>query len=91
MANAITARTTAWGKILPRSYQLVHDGWRLDVWQFSGVPESWWYWSAIRNGNYVGHGSQYETSDAACDAALKFANLTHSNVEEDCILLYGPS
>ena len=90
MANAITTRTAEWQKFLPRSYQLVLDGWRLDVWQFSGAPDSWWYWSAIRNGNYAGHGSQYETSAAACEAAQKFANLTHSNVE-DSIFLYGPS
>jgi hypothetical protein len=90
VANAITARTAEWQKLLPRSYQLVLDGWRLDVWQFSGEPDSWWYWSAMHNGNYAGHGSQYETSDAACEAAQEFANLAHSNVE-DSIFLYGPS
>ncbi len=90
MANAITARTTEWEKLLPKRYQLVHDGWRLDVWQFSGVPESWWYWSAMCDGNYAGHGSQYETSDGACKAALQFANLNHSDVE-DGVFLYGPS
>jgi hypothetical protein len=90
MATTVTVRMVEWEKLLPRSYQLVRDGWRLDVWQFSGASDSWWYWSAIRNGNYAGHGSQYETSDGACEAALKFANLTPSNVE-DCILLYGPS
>ena len=89
MANAIMARTAEWQKLLPRSYQLVLDGWRLDVWQFSGAPDNGWYWSAIRNGNYAGHGSQYETSDAACEAAQKFANLAHSNVE-DSIFLYDP-
>jgi hypothetical protein len=90
MANAMMVRMAEWEKLLPRSYQLVHDGWRLDVWQFSGAPDSWWYWSAIRGGNYAGHGSQYETSDRACEAALKFANLTPSNVE-DYTFLYGPS
>ncbi len=90
MGNPITATTTEWEKLFPGSYELVHDGWQLDVWQFSGAPESWWYWSATRDGNYAGHGSQYETSDDACEAALKFANLTHSNVE-DSIFLYGPS
>ncbi len=90
MANAITARTAEWQKLLPGSYQLVLDGWRLDVWQFSDAPDSWWYWSAMRNGNYVSHGSQYETSDEACEDAQKFANLAHSNVE-DSIFLYGPS
>ena len=90
MATTVTVRMAEWEKLLPRSYQLVRDGWRLDVWQFSGAPDSWWYCSAIRNGNYAGHGSQYETSDGACEAALKFANLTPSNVE-DGIFLYGPS
>ena len=90
MATTITARMAEWEKLLPRSYHLVHDGWRFDVWQFSGAPDGWWYWSATRDGNYAGHGSQYETSDGACEAALKFANLTHPNVE-DCIFLYGPS
>jgi hypothetical protein len=90
MASAVTVRMAEWEKLLPGSYRLVHSGWRLDVWQFSGAADSWWYWSAIRNGNYAGHGSQYETSDAACEAAQKFANLNHSNVE-DCISLCGPS
>jgi hypothetical protein len=90
MANAVTVKMAELEKLLPRSYRLVHNGWRLDVWQFSGAPASWWYWSATRDGNYAGHGSQYETSNAACEAAQKFANLIHSNVE-DSIFLYGPS
>jgi hypothetical protein len=90
MATTVTVRMAEWEKLLPRSYQLVRDGWRLDVWQFSGAPDSWWYWSAIRNGNYAGHGSQYETSDIACEEALKFADLIDSNVE-DCISLCDPS
>ena len=90
MATTVTVRMAEWEKLLPRSYQLVRDGWRLDVWQFSGAPDSWRYWSAIRNGNYAGHGSQYETSERACEEALKFANLIDSNVE-DCISLCGPS
>jgi hypothetical protein len=75
MANAVTVKMAELEKLLPRSYRLVHNGWRLDVWQFSGAPASC---------------SQYETSNAACEAAQKFANLIHSNVE-DSIFLYGPS
>lgn len=89
MANAVTVRMAEWEKLLPRSYRLVHNGWRLDVWQFSGAPDSWWYWSAMRNGNYAGNGTQY-TSAAACEAAQKFANLIDSNVE-DSIFFYSPS
>jgi hypothetical protein len=90
MASAVTARKLEWEKLPPIRYQLAHDGWQLDVWRFSGVPEIWWYWSAKRDGKYAGHGSGYETPDGACEAALKFANLTHSKVK-DCILLYVPS
>jgi len=90
MATTVTVRMAEWEKLLPKSYQWVRDGWRLDVWQFSGAPDSWWYWSAIHNENYAGHGSQYETSDRACEEALKFADLIDANVE-DCISLCGPS
>ncbi len=90
MASAIMAMKLEWEKLLPGRYRLVRSGWELDVWQFSGVPESWWYWSAVRDGNYAGHGSQYETSDGACQAALEFANVTHFNVEDD-VFLSGPS
>jgi len=90
MASAMTARKLEWEKLLPGRYRLVHSGWQLDVWQFSGMPGGWWYWSATHNGEYAGHGSPHETADGACEAALEFANVTHSNAE-DCIFLSGPS
>ena len=31
MATTVTVRMVEWEKLLPRSYQLVRDGWRLDV------------------------------------------------------------
>lgn len=73
MASAMTARKLEWEKFLGERYRLVHSGWQLNVWQFSGVPGGWWYWSATHNGKYAGHGEQYETSGGACEAALEFA------------------
>lgn len=90
MAVAVMARKPKWEKVPPIRYQLVHDGWQLDVWRFSGMPASWWYWSASRDGNYAGHGSGYETPDGACEAALKFAHLAHCNLE-DHVFLSAPS
>jgi len=88
MASVMTARKLEWEKVLGGRYRLVHSGWQLDVWQFSGVSGGWWYWSATRNGNYAGHGEQYDTSDGARAAALEFANTIHSNVD-DVIFLSG--
>jgi hypothetical protein len=90
MASTATAREPEWETLLPGRFRLVHSGMQLDVWQFSGVAGGWWYWSATHDGNYAGHGSQYETPDGACEAALEFANVTLSN-GEDCIPLSGPS